>query len=183
MWEIHRSISDLAGTPDGPRFARPAASSHSHRRRLMLEPLEDRALLSADHLDRQQPGRYRHRLGTSGDLRYCITQADQTQGDNTINFSVTGTITLSSALPDLSNTTGVMDIEGPGASSLTVARNGPRGRPSSASSRWTPACKSNLVRSRRSQALRRHTGGIGGGVYNEGTLKITNCLIAYNNHV
>ena len=57
--------------------------------------------------------------GTTGDLRYAITQADQTTGDNTINFSVTGTITLSSALPDLSNTTGLTDIEGPGASKVT----------------------------------------------------------------
>src|SRR5262249_9165467 len=48
--------------------------------------------------------------------------ANATTGDNTINFSVTGTITLNSALPDLSNTTGLTDIEGPGAASLTVAR-------------------------------------------------------------
>ena len=51
----------------------------------------------------------------SGDLRYVITQADQSAGDNTIDFAVTGTITLNSALPDLSNTTGLTDIEGPGA--------------------------------------------------------------------
>ena len=71
--------------------------------------------------------------GLKGDLRYVITQADATTGDNTINFSVTGTITLNSALPDLSNTTGLTDIEGPGPASLIVARNSALGRPVSAS--------------------------------------------------
>ena len=61
--------------------------------------------------------------GPLGDLRYVITQVDQTTGDNTINFGVTGTITLNSALPALSNTTGVTDIEGPGANLLTVSGN------------------------------------------------------------
>ena len=55
--------------------------------------------------------------GPLGDLRDAITQVDQTPGDNTINFGVTGTITLNSALPVLSNTTGVTDIEGPGRTS------------------------------------------------------------------
>jgi hypothetical protein len=91
------------------------------RRRLIVEPLEERALLSTwivNDLGDAGTG-----SGTSGDLRYCITQANRTTGDNTINFSVTGTITLNSALPDLSNTTGRMDIEGPGAANLTVARS------------------------------------------------------------
>ena len=45
-----------------------------------------------------------------------------------INFSVTGTITLKSALPDLSDTTGLIDIEGPDAASLTVARSSSYGQ-------------------------------------------------------
>ena len=76
------------------------------------QPLQ--RLIAAVHLARQQPGRSGTGSGNAGDLRYVITQADQTPGDNTINFAVTGTITLNSALPDLSNTTGLMDIEGPG---------------------------------------------------------------------
>jgi hypothetical protein len=90
---------------------------------LTLEPLEGRALLSLTTWTVNSLGDTGTGTGTSGDLRYVITQADQTQGDNTINFAVTGQITLNSALPDLSNTTGLMDIEGPGASSLTVARS------------------------------------------------------------
>src|SRR5262245_3904944 len=41
--------------------------------------------------------------GTTGDLRYCITQANAAGGTNTISFSVTGTITLLSALPTITN--------------------------------------------------------------------------------
>ena len=85
-------------------------------------PLEDRILLSTFTVN--SLGDAGVGTGLSGDLRYAITQADQTAGDNTIEFAVTGTIVLNSALPDLSNTTGLTDIEGPGASSLTVARNG-----------------------------------------------------------
>ena len=57
-----------------------------------------------------------------GTLRAAIVQANQDQADDTITFapSVTGTIELSTALPDLS--TG-MTIAGPGPSVLTVARN------------------------------------------------------------
>ena len=87
-----------------------------------LEPLEDRRLPSTmwtvDSLYDSGTG-----SGLRGDLRYVITQADQTPGDNTINFSVTGTITLNSALPDLNNTKGLIDIDGPGANNLTISGN------------------------------------------------------------
>jgi hypothetical protein len=54
--------------------------------------------------------------GTSGDLRYAITQANANPG-STIVFSVTGTIALSSLLPALSAD---VTIAGPGATRLTV---------------------------------------------------------------
>ena len=42
--------------------------------------------------------------GTSGDLRYCIERADADgHRQDTINFDVTGTIQLGSALPQLVN--------------------------------------------------------------------------------
>ena len=104
-----------------PQFA-PARRPHA-RRRLRVERLEDRGCLSTFTVN--SLGDTGTGSGLSGDLRYVITQVDQTRGDNTINFAVTGTmITLNSALPDLSNTTGLTDIEGPGAASLTVARSG-----------------------------------------------------------
>ena len=106
-----------------PQFA--PARRHHARRRLMLERLEDRALLSTFTVN--SLGDTGTGSGRSGDLRYVITQVDQTPGDNTIKFAVTGTITLNSALPDLSNTTGLTDIEGPGAASLTVARSSASG--------------------------------------------------------
>ena len=55
--------------------------------------------------------------GASGDLRYCITQATTSPGDQTITVGVTGTITLSGALPTLNND---IAIQGPGPASLTV---------------------------------------------------------------
>ena len=128
MRDIHRSTTTwLARRTERGSAARPP--HRSHRRRLTLEPLEGRALLSLTTWTVNSLGDTGTGSGTSGDLRYVITQADQTTGDNTINFAVTGTITLNSALPDLSNTTGLMDIEGPGAASLTVARSSAAGTP------------------------------------------------------
>ena len=53
-------------------------------------------------------------------LREAITAANNQAGDDIINFSVTGTINLTGALPDLSSN---IQIHGPGAASLTVRRN------------------------------------------------------------
>ena len=110
--------------------------------------------------------------GPLGDLRYVITQVDQTPGDNTINFGVTGTITLNSALPDLSNTTGVTDIEGPGANLLTVSGNNAV-RVFTVDTGVT-ATLTGLTISGGS------TGGFGGGIFNAGTLTVTDCTIADN---
>jgi hypothetical protein len=52
-----------------------------------------------------------------GSLRAAITQANADGSGDTITFSVTGVIQLASALPALS---GSMNIDGPGASSLTI---------------------------------------------------------------
>ncbi len=114
MHVIHRSRSTWL-TRQTDRNTSALRLKHSHRRRLTLEPLECRSLLSLTTWTVNSLGDAGTGSGTSGDLRYVITQADKTAGNNTINFSVTGTITLNSALPDLSNTTGLMDIEGPGA--------------------------------------------------------------------
>ena len=57
-----------------------------------------------------------------GTLRSAIAQADAGSAAHTynINFKVSGTITLESALPDLSES---MNLSGPGASRLTVQRD------------------------------------------------------------
>jgi hypothetical protein len=136
---------------------------------LTLEPLEGRALLSLTTWTVNSLGDSGAGTGTSGDLRYVITQADKTTGDNTINFAVTGTITLNSALPDLRNTTGVTDIEGPGANLLTVSGNNSV-RPFTVDIGVT-ASLTGLNISGGSG------GGYGGGIYNAGTLTVTNCTI------
>ncbi len=55
-----------------------------------------------------------------GTLRSAITQADANPG-STIQFSVSGTIPLTYALPDLSAD---VTISGPGASNLTIQGGG-----------------------------------------------------------
>jgi CSLREA domain-containing protein len=56
----------------------------------------------------------------AGSLRQAILDANSNPGDDTINITVTGTIPLDSALPDLSTD---MTINGPGARLLRVERH------------------------------------------------------------
>lgn len=64
----------------------------------------------------------------TGSLRAAINQANGDTAQDTIDFapSVAGTITLKSALPDLST---AIILRGPGASALTVARSAAEGTP------------------------------------------------------
>jgi len=176
MRDIHRSTTTwLARRTGRGSTARPP--HRSHRRRLTLEPLEGRALLSLTTWTVNSLGDTGTGSGTSGDLRYAITQADQTPGDNTINFAVTGTVALNSALPDLSNTTGLTDIEGPGAASLTVARSSDPG---------TPAFRIFTIDAGVNVKLDGftitggHVDDDGGGIWNQGDLTITGCTISGN---
>ncbi len=174
MRDIHRSSTTwLARRTGRGSAARPP--HRSHRRRLTLEPLECRALLSLTTWTVNSLGDTGAGTGTSGDLRYVITQADKTTGDNTINFSVTGTITLNSVLPDLSNTTGLMDIEGPGAASLTVARSS--AAPDFGDFTVDSGVTANLSGLTISGGV---TASAGGGIDNAGSLTVTNSTIADN---
>ncbi len=60
--------------------------------------------------------------GSSGTLRWAITQANSSAGADTIDFAngVTGTITLTSDLPSITDD---LTITGPGESSLTIDGN------------------------------------------------------------
>src|SRR5262245_46423453 len=88
------------------------------RARLSVEALEDRTLPSTFVVDRlTDTGAGK---GLAGDLRYCLGQANANPGDDAITFSVKGTINLAGALPNLSSK---IDIQGPGASILTVRRD------------------------------------------------------------
>ncbi len=92
--------------------------SRTSKARPRVEPLEDRTLMSTCHVTRltdQGIGK-----GFRGDLRYCINKVNAEPGPDAIDFTVTGMINLSGALPDLSSD---IDIQGPGAGLLTVRRS------------------------------------------------------------
>src|SRR5262245_66614736 len=81
-------------------YGQPTAARQRPRARLSVEALEDRALLSTFVVNRLTDTGAG--AGLAGDLRYCIGQANSSPGDDTITFSVSGTINLAGALPSLS---------------------------------------------------------------------------------
>ena len=103
------------------RKAFPNARENKTRRRrhaavrpaLRVEQLEDRVVPSTFTVTSLADS-------GAGSLRAAITQADASTGPSTINFAVTGTITLESALPAFSQN---ISILGPGPSSLTLQRD------------------------------------------------------------
>ena len=145
--------------------------SHPARRtavRPRLEPLEDRAVPSVlTVLNTNDAG--------PGSLRATIVRANALPGPDTIRFAprVAGTITLTSPLPDLSSG---LTIHGPSPSALTVARSAAAG---TAEFRIFTVAKRATVRISGLTI----TGGVsesGGGILNEGELKVTGCTISGN---
>jgi hypothetical protein len=140
---------------------------------LALEALEGRALLSTWMVNSlgdasASSGPY------SGDLRYVLTQVDKTTGDNTIKFLVTGKITLHSALPELGNTTGLIDIEGPGAAKLTVARSTGPGTPDFRIFTIDAGVNAKLD----GLTITAGRADNGGGIHNVGILALEGCTVA-----
>jgi hypothetical protein len=109
--------------------------------------------------------------GTTGDLRYCMTQANAAGGADTINFSVTGTITLTSALPNISDS---LTINGPGVDLLTVSGNNTVRLFTTSS--VASATFSNLTIA---DGTAPSGSSFGGGIYHRGsgTVSITNCVV------
>ena len=107
--------------------------------------------------------------GPYGDLRYAITEADANPG-STIDFDVTGTIQLTSALPDLSAD---VTISGPGSSSLTVQGGGP-------SSNFRVFTEDIGVTASISgmTVTGGHVSLDGGGIASSGNLTLTDCVIS-----
>jgi hypothetical protein len=170
--------------------SRPAPKVRAYRPR--LEVLEDRTLPSTylvDHLADDMVG-----SGTSGSLRYAITQA--VNGD-AINFGVTGTINLTGALPDLTRN---ISINGPGPNLLTV--DGQHWlRPFSVSSSTVGISGLTIANgvSTYGGGIRNEGGSLtlsnctvsgnvggyidwtgGGGIYNDGSLTLSNCTVSGN---
>ena len=131
----------------------------------------------------------------TGSLRAAIEQANATPDTITFAPSVTGTIVLSTALPDLASN---MVISGPGALVLTVARSAAPGTPDfgifAVQGGATVTLSGVTIRN---GAASFEGGGIhndgaltltdavldgnyapfGGGIYNDGTMTITRCKI------
>ncbi|MGI8691106.1 MAG: choice-of-anchor Q domain-containing protein, partial [Thermomicrobiales bacterium] len=116
--------------------------------------------------------------GTAGDLRYAITQVNAGAGTgDTITFSVTGTITLGSALPALNKN---VAITGPtGGAGVTVQA---AATPNSATygvfvvNSGVTASIANLTIANGNAA----NGGSGGGIGNRGTLTVTSSTLSGN---
>jgi len=114
-----------------------------------------------------------------GTLRAAIAQADMDTTPDTIAFApgVTGTITLASALPDLS---AAITLEGPGPSLLRVARSAAPGTPAFrilSVPAGAEVTVSGLTLSG-GQDNDPYTGG--GGILNLGTLTVTGSVITGN---
>jgi hypothetical protein len=136
--------------------------------------LEGRTLLSSTTWTVDSPGETGTGSGNSGDLTYCIDQADKTAGQNTIEFSAAvGAIQLTKALPDLENSSGDP------IQTITIL-----GGPSGGNITGTPTASSVLQVDPGVNATFRGLGifcGVGNvGVSNEGTLSISACGIIGN---
>ncbi len=122
-------------------------------------------------------------------LRAAIEQANTDPGPDTITFApdVTGTITLISALPDL---TSDIVLNGPGASSLTVARSYAAGTPAFRIFNITPAADVTISGLTLSGGYIQgiYGGSVGGdasggGITNAGTLTIFQSTVRNNSVV
>lgn len=173
-------------------FARPTAPARSGRGRLrrpairpVLEGLEDRTLLSVNtyvvNLGGDNGGAAGISTGQfSGDLRYCITQADNpNNAGSTITFD---TKAIGSKLIALQNSeleiSDNMTITGPGPSFLTISGNNAN-RVFNVTSHEAVVTISGLTISdgNASPTTSQFIGNQGGDVFNGGTLTLTNDVI------
>src|SRR5262245_4172433 len=129
-----------------------------------LEALEDRLVPTTFTVSRLADDTL------AGSLRWAITQANAVPGDDNINFTVTGTVQLTGALPDLKSN---LAIQGPGAGSLTVRRNtGGDYRIFRVNSATVALSGLTITNGSSSE---------GGGIQNDfGTLTVSNCTVSGN---
>jgi hypothetical protein len=145
-------------------------STRRHSFRPSVEVLESRTLLSVYTVDRLTDADTG--TGPVGSLRYCLLEPLLPNGPDTINFSVTGTINLGSALPKLTRS---VSIQGPGADLLTVRRDsGGNYRIFTVNAGLTASISGLTIANGSSNGSR------GGGISNSGTLTISNSIITAN---
>jgi CSLREA domain-containing protein len=107
-----------------------------------------------------------------GSLRQAIADADAASGADTIDFSVSGTITLESTLPAITDVDG-LTIDGTGQS-VTISGN-------DLYNIFSVGSGASLTLDHLTVAYANNTDtGYGGGVVNEGDLTITNCTFSTN---
>jgi hypothetical protein len=101
-----------------------------------------------------------------GDLRFCLSRANAQVGEDLIIFSVTGTINLTKALPDITDD---LIIAGPGADQLTVRRDtGGDYRILTVAAGTVQVFSATLANGR---------ADVGGGVYNQATLTLGGVIV------
>ena len=149
------------------------------RRRRRLRPsvmaLEGRTLLSSTTWTVNSLGDTGTGSGNSGDLRYCITQADQTPGDNTIKFSVSGTIQLTTIQLTPGSSIGPLELQNTsGDPNQTITITG--GNTVNGSGYGDFVVEPGVTATIRGLII---TNG-GCGVDNYGTLLLQSCLIEGN---
>jgi fibronectin-binding autotransporter adhesin len=167
-------------------------------RRLGCEALEARQLLSSFAVNEFNVDS----ATTSGSLRWALTQATTTPGNNTVTFdptvfSVPRTITLTAGELSLSdtNTSGGVTVTGPGANLLTVSGNDAsrvidiNGDPAALSgltiTGGSATTGGGLYNSSSNLSLTNVTvsgnsATVGGGLFNSGTATLTNVTVSGN---
>jgi hypothetical protein len=137
--------------------------------------LEDRRLLSMFTVMKTTDD------GSTGTLRWAITQANATSGANTIDFSPTvfntpQTITLSGTQLELSNKSGIQTITGP-ATGVTVSGGG-ASRILQIDNGVTASISGLTITKGKLTGL--GFSGDGGGLSNNGTATLTDCTLSAN---